>query len=116
MNLLYNKGKHRLRVVPQMEIMLSITGVVIVLLFLLITKFDEAKNWVTIYEAQGREIEKAHARLAYLKRHGVKCRIRIQTPLGARGSGPLLVTTAKVDVCRQEWKRAAALLAECKGD
>lgn len=89
--------------------------VIAVLIFLIIyLKWDDMKNWETVYEAHGMQMAKAQARFVFLKQRGVKCRMKTITPAVMRGASPVMLTSVKVDVCKKDLPKAYALLKEFK--
>jgi len=89
--------------------------IIAALIFLIIyLKWDDLKNWETIYEVPGMHLAKAQARFAFLKQRGVKCRMKTITPVAVRGASPVMLTSVKVDVCKKDLSKAYAFLKEFK--
>ncbi len=94
----------------------SVPLIVIAVLILLgiYLKWDDQKNWETIYEAPGMQMAKAQARFAFLKQRGVKCRMKTITSVAVRGASPVMLTTVRVDVGKKDLPKTYALLKEFK--
>ncbi|WP_202077323.1 hypothetical protein [Caldalkalibacillus salinus] len=95
---------------------LLLVALVIVGIFLV---RQDQKEWVTVYEASSRTIQRAQARFAFLRNNGVKCRMKTLSPRGmSRGAqaNPVMMTTVRVDVHKKEVNKARELLSNFNDD
>lgn len=80
-------------------------------------KWDEKRKWETVYEAFGHQSRDVQKRYGYLKRNGIRCRLKNYTPgtirmMGMQGSQMSTQSTLLLQVHKKDIDQAYKYLAE----
>jgi hypothetical protein len=89
---------------------LLIIALLVVWIFI---KWNENKNWETIYEGSSTSIRVAQSKFAFLKANGVRCRMKTISPrIASQSVNPSMQTTVRVLVNKKDLSKAYSLFSD----